>query len=107
MAIPVPKAHVGDMPTLTKKITDGTNAIDVSASKVSTLELRFNGPGVTANITLGYETDGTDGLVTADLLSTTWDVAGKWQEQIHVTFVTGTKNFVCTAEFRTVHSRIF
>ena len=34
MAIPVPDAHVGDMPQLVRKITNGKKIIDVSVGKV-------------------------------------------------------------------------
>lgn len=112
MAIPVPTAHVGDMPVLTRLITDGKVLIDVSVANVSVLEMRFKAPtgGTDSTVTCGYTTDGTDGLVTVPLLggvTPTWDVAGRWLEQIHMTLVAGSKNFALTAEQRTVFDRIF
>lgn len=108
MAKPIPDAHVGDMPKIVKIITDGKTAQDVSAAKVSLLELNLISPsGVVKTKTLGYETDGTDGKASVTLAAGDWDVSGVWQEQVQVTFVAGSQDFACTAEQRRVKDRLF
>ena len=108
MAIPAPEAHVGDMPQLIRQITNGSVIVDVSVGQVDLVEMRFNGPGGAAStIAAGYVTDGTDGLVTFDLLAGTWSASGQWLSQVHFTLTSGTKDHGCTIEHRTVHDRIF